>query len=213
MSTPEPNPSSVPHNSQAQEPEYLERSESRIKARKLSCMQGKVADITCSGMRMLVIKGDLPEVGDVQSYTLSDGVDTIEIKGSVKWVRSGSLFARRSEVGVEFVKVDQPIRDAIVRLAVQGKLGYSSSEGPTACQIDVDIPNLYSMLGVVHCASPDEIKFAYRKECRRWHPDVNDSSEAAQRFDEISKAYSVLKVPELRARYDERYAERFNQAA
>lgn len=209
-STPEPNmPESVHDQSDC---EYIHRSESRIKTRKLACSMGKVADITGSGMRMLVTKGELPEVGDVQSYTFSDEENSVEVKGSVKWVRNGSKFARRSEVGVEFVKLDQAVRDAILRLAVQGKLGISNKPGAAAV-VEVEVPNLYAMLGVVHCASDDEIKSAYRQACMRWHPDVNSSPEATQRFDELNKAYSVLKDPGMRARYDERYGEQFQQAA
>ncbi len=188
------------------------RVESRIKVRRLACAQGKIADITGSGMRMLVGKGELPEVGDVQSYAFSDGSDIIEIKGTVKWIKNGSRFARRSEVGVEFVKLQPAVRDAILRLAVQGQLGMSHT-GDQPTSVTVGVPNLYTMLGVVHCASPDEIKAAFRKECRRWHPDVNNTPEAAQRFDELNKAYSVLKDPDMRARYDQRFGERFNKAA
>ena len=196
----------------AEQHEYLQRNESRIKTRKLTCSHGKIADITGSGMRMLVTKGELPEVGDVQSYTFSDNDHTIEVKGTVKWVRNGSMFARRSEVGVEFVKLNQKVRDALVRFAVQGHLGMSY-DGDHSPSVSVEVPDLYSMLGVVHCASADEIKSAYRKECQRWHPDVNDAPEATQRFDELSKAYSVLKDPDMRARYDERYGNHFSKAA
>lgn len=162
-------------------------------------------------MRMIVGKGELPEVGDVQSYAFSDGSDTIEIKGTVKWIKNGSRFARRSEVGVEFVKLQPAVRDAILRLAVQGQLGMSHT-GDQPTSVTVGVPNLYTMLGVVHCASPDEIKAAFRKECRRWHPDVNNTPEAAQRFDELNKAYSVLRDPDMRARYDQRFGEGFSKA-
>jgi len=192
--------------------EFHDRVASRIKPRKLECSHGRIADITGSGMRMLLARGDLPEVGDVQSYTFRDDEHTIEVKGTVKWVRTGCAFARRCEVGVEFVRLDQRVRDALLRYAVQGRLGMSH-KGEQPPLVDIEVPNLYTMLGVVHCASDDELKAAYRKECRRWHPDVNDTPEAAQRFDELNKAYSVLKDPDLRARYDQRYGERFQKAA
>lgn len=212
MTQPNPEQTQPVSPAQGDDYEYIQRNESRISTRKLACSHGKIADITGSGMRMLVIKGELPEVGDVQSYTFSDEDHTIEVKGTVKWVRNGSMFARRSEVGVEFVKLDQRVRDALLRFAVQGQLGMSN-QGERSPSVAVEVPNLYAMLGVVHCASGEEIKAAYRKACRSWHPDVNDSPEAAQRFDELNKAYSVLKDPQLRARYDERYGERFSKAA
>lgn len=217
MTRSEPNPtkpvSSAPAApAAAAGPEYHDRIASRIKPRKLGCSHGRIADITGSGMRMLIGRDELPEVGDIQCYTFQDEQHSIEVKGTVKWVRKGSAFARRCEVGVEFVHLDQRVRDALLRYAVQGRLGMShKGEQPT--QVDIGVPNLYTMLGVVHCASPDEIKAAYRNECRRWQPDVNDPPEAAQRFDELNKAYSVLKDPDLRARYDQRYGERFEKAA
>lgn len=207
-----PASSGSPDTASFEESAYHDRVESRIKPRKLECSHGRIADITGSGMRMLIARADLPEVGDVQSYTFRDDEHTIEVKGTVKWVRTGSAFARRCEVGVEFVRLDQRVRDALLRYAVQGRLGMSH-KGDQPPVVDIEVPNLYTMLGVVHCASPEEIKAAYRKECRRWHPDVNDTAEAAQRFDELNKAYSVLKDPHLRARYDDRFSERFNKAA
>ncbi|MBW3624928.1 MAG: molecular chaperone DnaJ [Armatimonadetes bacterium] len=61
----------------------------------------------------------------------------------------------------------------------------------------------YQVLGLARGASGDEIKSAYRKLARQYHPDVNpDNPEAEERFKEISEAYSVLSDPEKRQRYD-----------
>lgn len=61
----------------------------------------------------------------------------------------------------------------------------------------------YSILGVKRDASEKDIKQAYRRLARRYHPDVNPGDAAAERrFKEISAAYAVLGNPRSRAKYD-----------
>lgn len=62
--------------------------------------------------------------------------------------------------------------------------------------------DFYKVLGVARDSSPDEIKRAYRKLARKYHPDVNTGPEAAAKFQEIGNAYDVLRDPEKRAAYD-----------
>ena len=63
--------------------------------------------------------------------------------------------------------------------------------------------DLYETLGVSRTASPDEIKAAYRKLARQYHPDRNPGDSAAEeRFKEMSAAYDVLGDAEKRAQYD-----------
>ena len=64
--------------------------------------------------------------------------------------------------------------------------------------------DFYSVLGVGSGASQDEIKKAYRKLAKKYHPDANASDpKAAERFKEISEANNVLSDPEKRKQYDE----------
>lgn len=63
--------------------------------------------------------------------------------------------------------------------------------------------DLYAVLGVDRNATDEEIKRAYRRLARKYHPDVNPGNkEAEERFKEIGQAYAILSDPEKRANYD-----------
>lgn len=67
----------------------------------------------------------------------------------------------------------------------------------------MDYKDYYAVLGVARDVSQDAIQRAYRKLARKYHPDVNKSSEAEPKFKEISEAYEVLKDKGRRAKYDQ----------
>jgi len=66
----------------------------------------------------------------------------------------------------------------------------------------LEYKDYYATLGVKRGASADEIQKAYRKLARKYHPDVNNSPGAEQRFKEINESYEVLKDSNKRATYD-----------
>lgn len=61
----------------------------------------------------------------------------------------------------------------------------------------------YKIMGVSRDASQDEIKRAYRKLARKYHPDVSKEADAETKFKELGEAYEVLKDPEKRAAYNQ----------
>lgn len=72
----------------------------------------------------------------------------------------------------------------------------TSNDAPSASA------SLYQVLNVTRTATPDEIKSAWRRMARQWHPDVCKEPDATQQFRRIQEAYEALSDPRARARYD-----------
>lgn len=67
-----------------------------------------------------------------------------------------------------------------------------------------DFKDYYVILGVSKTATPEEIKQAFRKLARKYHPDVNPNNKQAEaRFKEVNEAYEVLSDPDKRRKYDQ----------
>ena len=73
---------------------------------------------------------------------------------------------------------------------------------PSLACFHMKYKDYYSILNVERTAAQEDIKRAYRKLARKYHPDVSKHGNAEDRFKELGEAYEVLKDPEKRAAYD-----------
>ena len=68
----------------------------------------------------------------------------------------------------------------------------------------MEYKDYYEILGVPRAATPEEIRSAFRKKAREYHPDVaKDKVQGAEKFKEVNEAYEVLSDPAKRAKYDQ----------
>src|ERR1700735_1894635 len=67
----------------------------------------------------------------------------------------------------------------------------------------MEFKDYYKVMGVARDATEAQIKQAYRKLARKYHPDVSKEKDAEARFKDVGEAYEVLKTPEKRAAYDQ----------
>ncbi len=182
---------------------------------------GPLIDISATGMRLRLPKDQPLAPQSVLNFQVRNGGSMFSLRGIVVWCRAKRK-SEYAECGVRFIDLSpehralvehvarfglMPRRDEKVDSSARGaskqheQHEQRNSARPT--QVSVEVENLYAILRVPSNATPEQIRTAYRTLARQFHPDRCPTPEATQQFTLVSKAFSVLRDPELRARYDE----------
>ena len=199
------------------------RRAKRHQTNMLSCELGDVMDISKTGMRVKCDGKPPVRVGQVLQMKLESSGQRLGVTTQVVWVKRKGL--RTYQMGLQFAKVTRSLAAALESLALFGFIDFDAaasakrrgSDDPDQQQHQappegeqkpvsaaVDLPDYYKVLNLSAECSADDIKQAYRLLALKYHPDVNDDVESAQRFIEISEAYEVLSDSRSRRSYDRR---------
>lgn len=187
------------------------RTDHRFAAQGLSCPIGEVADISASGMRIRCASRPPLSKGQIEHFTVAAGGRQLQVAAEVVWIRRPGLRSRTWHVGVRFSDQRPALRRLMEHLGEFGFFPESADEfrrtktprsAPTV-SASIQVDDLYALFGLKPGADESAIRSAYHRLAQELHPDRSQVKNAAQRFAEISKAYKVLRDPDLRARYDE----------
>lgn len=192
---------------------------------------GQVKDLSASGMQIYAFRKPPLEVGQCVSMRLSTAFQQVVVNARVAWVRK---IEDGYAAGFQFVDLLPPVKAAVEALAKHGFAETGAGPGPrrgvhthtgaaeeqqakvggkSIMEQRLHYEDLYAMFGVAPDASPEDIQHAYRKLAQQLHPDRNDAEDAAEQFSRVTKAYSILKDPDKRKRYDEMRAVQKDLAA
>lgn len=147
--------------------------------------------------------------GDALTLIIESDSQCIRVSGRAVWVRRAGL--RTFETGIQFVDVRPGIAAALSQLARYGFItadGAPPPAGPEQAQharpltAIVEVEDLYAIFGVPRDADEATIRETYHRLARQHHPDVCTDTDGPEKFTLISKAYSVLRDPDRRRRYD-----------
>lgn len=184
------------------------RGAQRFAARDLTCVLGPLVDLSESGMRVRHEGRPGLRRGDLCVFTVESGKQSVRVQGRVAWVRRTSW--SEFQMGIAFEDVRPGIRVALAQLARWGTIRLDRSvertagcTGEEAATAAVEVVDLYAIVGVKNDATPEEIRRAYHARAKETHPDTCKEADAAERFDELNKAFKVLCVPKLRSMYDD----------
>lgn len=180
----------------------------------LSCQIGAVVDISSAGMK-LVCEGKPPiKVGQIIDTKLDSGSQRVSVQAMVVWIRRKGF--KTFTVGLQFINMKNSLKAAIEALGMYGYIDLEAAaqrsrskaaeshkkQSKRPIKATVDLPDYYAILGVSQDATALQIKKAYYKLAREYHPDSINSDAFVVELTEVNQAYSVLRSNESRRTYD-----------
>lgn len=182
---------------------------------------GPLLDISGTGMRVRFEEENAVTPGTVLNFQVHSAGRMFSIRGMVIWKRKQKK-SHASECGVRFLDLSPEHRaliEHIARFGVMPRQGEKVTGNPGAGAgatrptpppppparntVSIEIEDLYSILGVTPNANDEQIRRAYRELARKLHPDSCKDADATEKFTLLGKAYTVLRDPDLRAKYDQ----------
>lgn len=178
----------------ADKPKFT-RTSKRYDTRMTDCALGSIVDLSTEGARIVCNSEPAVKRGHVFEISLNCGEVKIFVLTRVAW--TSQVDKSVWNIGLHFFDADAQTRSDIERLLD------SAAAGRELLPTTVEVEDLYATLGIAPSATADEIRAAYRRLARQYHPDYAPDEESSRKFARISKCYMVLRDESLRRRYDE----------
>jgi len=182
---------------------------------------GEVIDLSASGMKVRSPRNPGLVAGQKTSMRLSTQFQQVIVTARVAWVVADKLGCWSA--GFQFVDLKPEVASAVEALAQHGFADVGQQPGPRRAgtqapksTTDADAPaprsileqrllceDLYELFGVEPTATAEDLHDAYRTMAQRLHPDRNTAPDASEKFSKLTRAYTMLKDPSKRERYDQ----------
>lgn len=173
----------------------VSRANKRYDTRLTDSVLGSVVDLSIDGARIVTRSEPNVRAGHVFEIAIACDGQRVFVLSRVAWTRK--IDKDLWNIGLHFFDADARSRADLERLLDR------CASGRELLPTSVEVEDLYAVLGVTRDSSLDEIRSAYRRLARQFHPDHAPDEESSRRFARISKSYMVLRDESLRRRYDQ----------
>lgn len=173
----------------------VSRTGKRYDTRLTDSVLGSVVDLSTEGARVVTRSEPAVRAGHVFEIAVACDGERVFVLSRVAWTRK--IDKDLWNIGLHFFDADSRTRADLERLLDR------CASGREMLPTSVEVEDLYSVLGVPREATLEQIRAAYRRLARQFHPDHSPDEDSSRQFARISKSYMVLRDESLRRRYDQ----------